>query len=225
MESGEKEYLLYLPFFSEIKSLKIGIDSAAYIKALPNPFRRKIVVYGTSIVHGVAASRPGLNYPSRLARMTGLDFVNLGFSGNARMENELADYLAGVDADAYIIDCVANTTAAQLTERTAYMVRAIRGKRPNVPVILVQSIHMDTGNFKPATRDDILLKNTILKDEYLKLVQQGVKDLYFIEGDELLGHDNEATCDGIHPNDAGFERMATYLKKHILTILEESGIN
>ncbi|MBM3290306.1 MAG: hydrolase, partial [Candidatus Hydrogenedentes bacterium] len=32
--------------------------------------------------------------------------------------------------------------------------------------------------------------------------------LYYVPCDDLFGHDQDATVDGVHPNDLGFERMA-----------------
>ncbi len=57
MDNTEKECLLYLPLFSEIKSLRIGIKESANISAIDYPFKKKILIYGSSIVHGAEASR------------------------------------------------------------------------------------------------------------------------------------------------------------------------
>lgn len=219
-DDSEKECLIYLPFFAEIKELKIGIDSSAYILPIDYPFRKKIVVYGTSIVHGVSASRPGLNYPSRLSRTMGVDCINLGFSGNAKAENVVADYLSEIDADAFILDYVANTTVEQIRERTDYMIGSIRKKNPEAPIIVMQSIPMDIGNFNIKTENDLLQKDNAIRQETEKLQMEGIRKLYLIEGKDLIGHDFEATSDGIHPNDSGFERMANYLRSRLSEILE-----
>ena len=98
MDNTEKECLLYLPLFSEIKSLRIGIKESANISAIDYPFKKKILIYGSSIVHGAEASRAGTTYVAKLSRRTGINFINLGFSGNARMENSMADCLADIEA-------------------------------------------------------------------------------------------------------------------------------
>src|SRR5690625_7653831 len=41
---------------------------------------------GTSIIHGIAASRAGMSLPAILGRRLGRDVVGLGFSGNGKME-------------------------------------------------------------------------------------------------------------------------------------------
>ena len=41
MDNTEKECLLYLPLFSEIKSLRIGIKESANISAIDYPLKRR----------------------------------------------------------------------------------------------------------------------------------------------------------------------------------------
>lgn len=219
MDTTFKECLLYLPLFSETKSLKIGIEEGSEISTLPYPFEKKVLIYGSSIVHGAEASRAGTTYVAKLSRRTGIDFVNLGFSGNARMENCMGDCLASIEADAYILDCVPNATAEQIAERTAYLVETIRDRHPEAPIIVMQSIAMDIGNFNQRIKTDLQVKDRTIRKEVEKLCQAGIQKLYFIEGKDLIGHDHEGTGDGIHPNDLGFERMAAYLEPKLMEIL------
>ena len=93
MGTEEKECLLYLPLYDELKSLEIGVSSDAHIHKGENPFKEKIVVYGSSILQGASASRPGMAYPARLSRSSGYNFINLGLSGNGKMEKEVAGML------------------------------------------------------------------------------------------------------------------------------------
>src|SRR3546814_662722 len=88
MEPGDKECLLYLPLYDETTSVQIGVEAGANISARPNPFSKNILVYGSSIVHGASASRPGLAYPARLSRETGYHFLNFGVSVTEKMEPE-----------------------------------------------------------------------------------------------------------------------------------------
>ena len=77
----EKEFMLYLPGWSEVKSLQIGIEEGATIEGTPSPFRHKVVVYGSSITHGACASRAGMTYTAIMSRNLGIDFINFGFAG------------------------------------------------------------------------------------------------------------------------------------------------
>ncbi|NDV78185.1 SGNH/GDSL hydrolase family protein [Dysgonomonas sp. 511] len=223
MEDGEKECLLYLSLYDEVKSLEIGVDEGSYIAAMESPFRKKVVIYGSSILQGASASRPGMAYPARMARKLGVDFINLGLSGNGKMEPEVVDMIAGIEADAYILDCAPNPSPEQITERTTYLVETIRKNHPQVPIVMIQSIVRETGNFDVKAREVVAGQNRNFKAEYDKLVAAGVKDLYYIEGN-LIGSDHEGTTDGIHPNDLGFDRMLQVIQPFVADILKKYGI-
>ena len=218
--TGEmKECLLYLPLYDELKHLDIRIDKEASIEAIPNPFDKTIVVYGSSITQGASASRPGLLYTSRLSRHTGFHFINLGLSGRGKMEKSVVDMIADIDADAYVLDCAANPDARQIRERTSYMVRKIRAKHPDAPIIMVESVVRDSGLFNRSIQEFERLKREAFRNEYDKLLLGGVENLYLIEGQYLLGSDHDATVDGIHPNDMGFDRMIKVIQPRILEIM------
>ena len=114
MDGTEKECLLYLPLFDEVKTLEIGVDAGARIEAAPNPFRHRIVVIGSSITHGTGLSRPGMAYPAQLERATGFEFVNLGASGQCKMEQFFAHVAAACEADAFLFDSFSNPSAQQI---------------------------------------------------------------------------------------------------------------
>ncbi len=140
--SGQpREYMLYLPLYNGVRELSIGLDAGATLR--PGPPRpaeraRPIVVYGTSIVQGACASRPGMAYPAILGRRLDRPLVNLGFSGNARMEPELADLLAETDAAVYVLDALPNMTAVMVRERAGAFVGRLAERRPGVPIVLVE---------------------------------------------------------------------------------------
>lgn len=223
MGPGEKDCLLYLPLYDETTSLKIGVDAEAEITARPNPFKKNIVIYGSSIVQGASASRPGLAYPARLSRQTGYHFLNFGLSGNAKMELEVAKVLAQMDMDAFILDCVPNSSPAQVTARTADLVKTIRAAHPGVPIIAIQSIVREGGNFNQSIAKHVADQNANFEHEITQL-QREVDDLFLITADGLLGDDHEATIDGTHPNDLGFDRMLQKIRPAVLKILEQYGI-
>lgn len=220
MDRGYKECLLYLPLYDKVKSLSVGIDSGYQIAAGGNPFaKKKVVVYGSSITQGASASRPGMAYPARLSRDTGIDFINLGLSGNGKMEKVVADMVATIPADAFVLDCFANPGPEEITQRTAYMVKAIRAAHPGAPIILIETGFRESGNFDSAISRVVRLKNENIRREFEKLQKEGIKNLYLVRGDDLLGHDHEGTTDGVHPNDLGFDRMLQVIKPAVLKIL------
>lgn len=220
---GEKTCLLFLPTYDETVSLQIGVDSGAKIVPADDPFKKRIIVYGSSIVQGASASRPGLAYPARLSRETGYNFINLGFSGNAKMEATVADMIAPLSADAFILDCVPNPSPEEVLSRTANFVRTIRKFHPNTPIIAMQSVAREKGNFDTKVAARVNLKDKYFRSEIEKL-QQHDKNLYLISAQGLLGDDQEGTTDGIHPNDLGFDRMLSKIRPVILKLLQHYKI-
>ena len=113
LPKGPREYLLYLPLYNGVSSVEIGIPKDRQIaKAEPRPeaLRKPIVFYGTSITQGGCASRPGMVHTAILGRQLNRPVINLGFSGNGKMEPELADLLAELDPAVYVLDCLPNMT-------------------------------------------------------------------------------------------------------------------
>ena len=58
-----------------------------------------------------------------------------------------------------------------------------------------------------------------LKQVYAELLRDKGGDLYYIEGDGLLGLDGDGTNDGSHTNDLGASRMADALEPVLRRIL------
>jgi lysophospholipase L1-like esterase len=147
-------------------------------------------------------------YPAILQRRTGYDVINLGFSGSAKMEPELAVYIATVPADCYVLDCIPNPSPEQIRDRAQYFIKYIRGHQPNTPVVLVETVIRQNGFFDKQIGETVRRQNEEIKKAYEKLKQEGIKNVFYIEGDKLIGDDHEATIDGIHLTDLGFTRIA-----------------
>lgn len=225
LDDREKEFLVYLPLYDETKSLEIGVKEGASFAKLSNPFKRNIIVYGSSIVHGASASRPGMAYPAILSRRTGFNFLNFGVSGNARMEKEVVHMLGDTNPDLFILDCVPNSSPEQVSERTAYLVSYLRDKHPNTPIIMIPSVVRELSYFNKNWGQRNYLQNENWKAEYSKLIANGVKGLYYLDTQNLLGDDHEATTDGTHPSDLGFMRMVEKIQPFVLDVLKKHNIN
>ena len=137
---GEREYAAYLPLYNGVEFLRIGVPPGSKFEGLA-PRARPVVFYGTSITHGACASRPGIVHPAILGRRLDVPVVNLGFSGNGRMDTAVGDYLTQVDAAAYVIDCLPNMNAAAVREKCVPLVRQLRkALGPGFPIIGVGGI-------------------------------------------------------------------------------------
>ncbi len=207
LDAGERDYALYLPLYNGIVSLELGIPQGAKFIGL-TPRAQPIVFYGTSITHGACASRPGMVHTAILGRRFDVPVVNLGFSGNGRMDAAVGDFLAQIDAAAYVIDCLPNMGPKDVTERTAPLVHRLRATHPTTPIILVED-RRNTNAWIFAAREKFHTDNhAALMAEYEKLVKEGVKGLSYIPGDHLYGDDADGATDGSHASDLGFYRQA-----------------
>ncbi|MBO9199374.1 MULTISPECIES: SGNH/GDSL hydrolase family protein [Niastella] len=211
MDSTMKQFMLYLPLYNGVSELQIGVQKNATINKPVRPAintAKRIVVYGSSVVQGASASRAGMAYPAILQRQTGYDFINLGFSGSAKMEIELAKYLATVPADCYVLDCIPNPSPEQITERSYPFIKYLHEKQPSIPIVLVETIFRQNGLWDQQVGSTVKRQNEEIRKTYERLKKEGVKNLYYLESDKLIGDDHEATIDGIHLTDLGFTRIA-----------------
>ena len=205
---GKREYALYLPLYNGINTLKIGVARDSTFRGLPPRQDKPILFYGTSITHGACASRPGLVHTAILGRRFDRPVINIGFSGNGRMEAEVGALLTRVDPAVYVIDCNPNLNAAQIRERCVPLIKQLRAARPHTPIVLVEDRRNTNSWILPARNAHHDANQQALRDAYKQLVAEGLDRLFYIPGDELLGADSEGATDASHPNDLGFMRQA-----------------
>lgn len=209
----KREYQLYLPLYNGIESIEIGVPEKFTVEKSATDNSKPIVFYGTSIVQGAVASHTGMAYPSILGRRLNVPTINLGFSGNGRMEAEVAELLTEIDAAVFVVDCLPNlSTGAEVEERTPKVVEILRRKHPNTPIILVENLIYPDSILEQTKRKKYLEKNETLRRVYQNLLKSGVKRLYYVRADNLIGTDGDATVDGVHPTDLGFVRIADVLE-------------
>ncbi len=221
MDGNFRQYLLYLPDYERCDSMSIGTDSGAIItKPSFNHFdaKKPLVVYGTSIVQGASAMRPGMAYPAQLERRLNREVINLGFSGNGQLDSMLAVIMSTIDASVYIIDCGPNLTPRLASERTVPFVEELHKRRPNTPILLVENINYPTARFNRVLSKHISEVNHFFYDAYKLLKKGGMKNLYYLPSKNLIGDDGEASVDGAHLTDLGFYRMTLILEKKIRQI-------
>ena len=180
MDEGEKTCLLYLPLWDEVLSLEVGVDEGSRIEAVPNPFRHRIVVLGSSITHGASAGRPGMTWTARLAREMGLDFLNLGYSGQCKLQPEFARMLAEMEADAFVFDAFSNPSAKEIDERLDSFVATVRKAHPATPLIFIQTEVRETGNFNLRARKFEEDKRAAAEAGIRRLMKTD-KNIYFVD--------------------------------------------
>ncbi len=220
MADGEKTCTVYLPLYNGVSSAEIGIPEGATIEATERASDRKTVLfYGTSITHGASASRTGTNHVAVVGRALNCETLNLGFSGNGMMEPEVADFLAELDPDMYVIDCLPNMTADLVTERAGNLVKTIRECRRSTPILLVEDRTYGDSTFVVSRRERNETSRAALREVYAELESGGVSGVHYLEGATLLGEDRDDTVDGSHPTDLGFRRQASRFEEKIREIM------
>lgn len=222
LDGNEHEYMLYLPLYEGVDSLEIGVEEGAVIGkpqvALPVE-SKPVVWYGTSITQGGCASRPGMAATNIIGRRLNRVVVNLGFSGNGKLDPEIAEIMAKHDAGLYIMDMLPNCTSDLINEKIERFYSILRKAHPDTPILLVENPLFPPMRFNSETRKAINEKNATLAKFYKKFRASGDKNVYFVSSADMIGTDNEGTVDGIHFTDLGFERCADYMtpiiKRHL----------
>jgi lysophospholipase L1-like esterase len=220
------EYTLYLPLYNSVKWLELNVPDSSLFTPLPARKENPILVYGTSIAQGACATRAGLAWTNILSRKLDRPVINLGFSGNGRLEKEVISLITEVDAKLYVLDCLpnltpVNVTNAELKKRIVESVQQLQNKRPGIPILLTDHDGYSDEEINPDSKEEYQLLNTALKQEYDSLTAADTKNIYLLTKSEI-NQDIETMVDGTHPNDMGMMRYADAYEKKIRAIINES---
>lgn len=226
MDPVEREYMLYLSLYDGVSFLEIGVDEGATLDqpAVDRPSREKpIVMYGTSILQGGCANRPGMAHTNIISRRLDREVINLGFSGNALLDMEIAELMASVeDPGLYVLDYAPNAYADMIDANGETFFRVIRDAHPDVPVIFIEDVIFPHTVFDKEILAEVTLKNEAQKRLFLKLKKAGEKNIYYIAAEGMIGDDGEATVDAIHFTDLGMMRYVDHVLPTIQKALKKS---
>ena len=213
MSAGYKEFRMYLSLYDGVSELEIGTDPGyEFIPEKDLHRAAPVVMYGTSILQGGCVSRPGMAFTNILGRWLDREVVNLGFSGNARLDPEVAQLMARVENPAvFVLDNVPNCSAEIILERGEAFVRILREAHPDVPIVFVGMAHYSHDWVSASSYEDVEARNAAQRTVYERLVKAGCKNLHFVPGADLNGSDGEATVDYVHTTDLGQTRYARAL--------------
>lgn len=217
LSEGWHSYCINFPLYNPVTDVEIGVPSDCEIGAGADYRPMKpVVYYGSSTTQGGCASRPGNCYTHVISRRLNLDFVNLGFSGSARGEQAMADYLASLEMSVFVSDYDYNSPNPEHLRSTHYpLYETIRAKHPDLPYLMIS--RPDRDEFAEST----LRMRAVVRESYERAVAAGDKNVYFIDGGDLFAGPERADCtvDGGHPNDLGFRRMADVIGAKLAEML------
>lgn len=201
---------VYLPFRGETAALKIGVRKGRKLEAATEKPKRRVVHYGTSLVHGGCVDRAGMVFTSIYGRMADADVINLGFSGSAKLEPEMVDFVAEPEADLYVVDAALNNVAPVLEQNLGPFVRALAAKRPDKPILVCE----------PANTFEKETDRSIATRKVFDALKADGLNVHLIRTEELMVPDGEGTVDGCHPNAYGAMQMGRAFAKKIGEILK-----
>lgn len=222
MDETMKECLMYLPILSEEYSVKIGVEEGSVLEPLPNPFRYRIGIFGSSFTHGISTSRAGMAYPAIFTRDTGLQLLSLGCSGNCKLQGYFADVLAAANVDAFIFDTFSNPSIEQIKERLFPFIEKVQTAHPGKPLIFQRTIYREWRNFNTVTAASEANRIAVV-DSLMKIACKKYNDVYYIHP-SASAPDHETTQDGTHPSDRGYQLWAQSIEKPVKRILRKYGI-
>lgn len=223
MDGSTHECMLYLPMYSEIVSLKLGIDENSSIERIESPFKHTIAVYGSSYTQGVSTSRAGMTWPMQFSRHTGFGIVSLATSGKCMMQGFMIEVLRDVKADAFIFDTFSNPDETLIRERFLPFVDSMIKSHPGVPLIFQQTIYRENRNFNTAVAQKEARKMAAAIEVFNSIKgKKGYEDVYFIVPNASAAH--ESSVDGTHPDDYGYYLWSKSIEKQVKRILKKYNI-
>ena len=209
-----REILIHFPLYNPVDEVYLGLQKdATLLPATPYTYQKPVVFYGSSITQGGCASRPGCQYSAILARQLDFDHINLGFSGNAKAEPAMIDYLANLDMSVLVMDYDHNAPSVEHLQNThEKLFLAIREKQPDLPVIMISK--PDFG-IPAHTIETDTKRRDIVFNTYKNAINRNDKNVYYINGETFWANEpdpGDCTVDGCHPTDHGFALMAKGIK-------------
>ena len=217
-----KECLLYLPIYSELTSLKIGVEKGSVLEAIPSPFRHRVAIFGSSFTHGISTSRAGMSYPDQFTRRTGIQMLSFGCSGRCRLQSYFADVLADVEADAYVFDAFSNPNADVIEQRLFPFIERLRAAHPGKPLIFQQTIYREGRNYDTVL-DEVEAAKQAMADSLMAIAVKRYPDVYYIRPNATSPL-RESSVDGTHPDDYGYYLWMCSIEQPLLEILKKYGV-
>ena len=177
------------------------------------PAGQTVLAFGDSVTFGTGAS-PGEDWPSLLATRTGWRIVNAGIPGDTAEagKNRLQDLLDEHNPVVVIIEIGGNDflrrrAPQSVKEDLRQIVQRVRQKGSQPVLVAVPELSLlGAISGKPS---DSPIYQELAKEEKIPLIKEVFSDV--LARPELC-------ADKIHPNAAGYQRMAAGIHEHLVRI-------
>ena len=205
--AGMEDVMIYLPRNEIISEVTVDLEDGAAVEA-PTPYAvsRPVVYYGSSITEGAFACKTSCTYAAYISRWLDVDHINMGFSGSARGELAIADYINTLDMSAFVYDYDYNAPTPEHLEQTHEpFFRRIREAHPDLPVVFVSR-----PVYRLAPGGDDARRREIIQRTWQNAVDAGDTHVAFVDGGRFFDglQPSDCTNDNVHPNDLGVYCMA-----------------
>ena len=223
MDGSEHECLLYLPLYSELNSVRIGVQRGSVIEPMETPFRHRVAVFGSSLTHGAGTSRAGMTWPAIFTRNTGIQMLSLGCSGNCKMQSYFCTVLCEAhDIDAFLFDSFSNPNERLIKERLFPFIEELQKAHPGKPLIFQIPVRRPNMNFNTRSNRIHTSKNDYAAS-LMKVACKKYKDVYVLY--PSVDHQYyQATVDGKHFDNYGYVTWEQSIREDLLEILAKYNI-
>ncbi len=206
-EKGKmREVCIYLPLSVYVSDIEIAIEQDSKLeKARDYSIKKPVVFYGSSITQGYSAATPSYIYQSYISRDLDCDYHSLGFSGNAKGEQCIAEFISKMEMSAFVLDYDHNAPDVEHLEKTHFdFYETIRKAQPDLPIIMCTKPDFHRHNHQEH------LRRCVVMESYIKARRNGDTNVYFVDGASMFRTYDFSSCtfDGCHPNDLGHRLMA-----------------
>ena len=221
---------LWLPAGAGVRLWSLEFEDGAFVEPEPD-LREHWVAYGSSITHCAWVPGPTETWPSIVARRLGWQLTSLGFNGNCQLDPLVAEAMAALSADRFILEVGINIHNLQtLRERTFGpaihgFLTTLRRAHPTTPITLMSPIISPSREDSPITDllvafggdprvGDLSLKQmrSIMQDIVDVRRARGDAAITYLDGRSIFGEaDLDRLPDGLHPDTEGYALMADRL--------------
>ncbi|MFJ9695356.1 SGNH/GDSL hydrolase family protein [Kitasatospora sp. NPDC101183] len=207
---------VWLPHLGRARLGPLGLRGHRSVEPLARTGTRW-VAYGSSLTHAMFPHGPSEAWPSLLAARCGWRLRNLGFAGEAYLDQAVARVVRETPADLITLEIGTNAyiknthTARSWGSAVCGFVETVRDGQPDTPIVVVAALPWVEREAVVNTAGITLEGLRELTGEAVRVLQRlGDGRLHLVDGRQVLPVDqaDEVYADGLHPTPDGEHDLA-----------------